>query len=108
MTALTDITPSEEQGFIQLTTSEGAEVWIIVGCWYAIEKSPNENFTLVKTASELFTVMEPPARIFKMVEELQEKQQAERMARMREAEQQEDAYLEQMRREEADRAGGGD
>lgn len=54
-----------EAGFLELTTyPEGATLYLVAGSFYAIEKSPNEKFTIVRTSVEPLMVVETPEVIF--------------------------------------------
>ena len=47
-------------GYGAFNGSQGELVWIVAGSIYAIEKDPNESFTMLKTASEPFALSDSP------------------------------------------------
>lgn len=62
---------SEDQGMIALTLREGGEIWLAAASVYAVEKDPNEPFTMVKTMGEPIAVTETPRVIFDTIEAIQ-------------------------------------
>ncbi len=68
-------------GFIELTAVDGAELFVVAGSIYAIERPPAETSyetlkTNVKTASELFVVLDSPATVIAKIKELMDQQDA--------------------------------
>lgn len=63
-------------GFIELTTfPEGAALFLLAGSFYAIERSAQESFTVIRTATEQITVAETPEEVFQRYKALLEGQQ---------------------------------
>lgn len=57
-------------GFLDLTTKEGSALWLVAGTVWAIEKSPNESFTMIKTAAEPIAVIESPQDVIDQLAEI--------------------------------------
>jgi len=53
----------EGLAFIELTLADGSALWLAAGAIYAIEKSPNERTTVVRTPSEPFMVVDSPQSV---------------------------------------------
>jgi len=70
---------------IELTTSEGSDLLLVASTIWAIENSPNEKFTLLKTAAEPLGVMETPAIIVERMKELYEAREKAMIERQQEA-----------------------
>lgn len=62
---------SEELGFIALTLREGGYIWLAAASIYAVEKNPQESFSMVKTMGEVIGVTEEPHVVFDRVKEIQ-------------------------------------
>lgn len=63
---------AESIGMIELTTTEGAKLWVVAASIYAIERNPSENFTVIKTMSEPLTVVETPDAVVYAIHEQQQ------------------------------------
>jgi len=51
-------------GFGAFTGKTGEAMWILAGSIFAVERDPNETFTVIKTASEPMGVNESPDEVF--------------------------------------------
>jgi hypothetical protein len=58
-------------GFVALTLREGGELWLAAASIYAVEKDPNEDFTMIKTVAEAVGVVESPGVIFDAIAQLE-------------------------------------
>ncbi len=70
------IETAEGLGFIGLTLRTGGDVYVVVSGIWAVEKDPNEEFTLVRTVSDSLAVVETPKRVFALIQEILDAQEA--------------------------------
>ena len=56
--------------FLHLTSREGADIYVAASSIFAVEKDPNESFTVVKTVGDTFGVLQSPEVIFKAMVEM--------------------------------------